>query len=205
MENVDLSLFGSLMNEDAEGERLLDVALSEFIAHGFRRVSISDIASVGGVSRRTIHRRFGEKDNLVVAVVQREALRFFANQASMLADLGTPEERAIEAFVLGIRECRNHPLIEAVQKFEPETFVMVMTTSDALEKGRMAVALLLTHETLPFNQALWAADLMTRITSSLLIAPSQALAVETDELAREFAQRCFVPLIEAARTVSVTG
>src|SRR6202521_6278625 len=69
---------------DPATRAILDAAVVEFEQHGFRRVALDDVARRAGVSRTTIYRRFGGRDELVAAVIDRENAVLFANIADEL-------------------------------------------------------------------------------------------------------------------------
>ncbi|SHU15688.1 TetR family transcriptional regulator [Mycobacteroides abscessus subsp. abscessus] len=193
------AVLAGLTKLDPEDERLLDAAREEFIAHGFRRVSMSDIANRAGVSRRTIHRRFGEKDNLIVAVIGRETTAFLSAVFETVASIDTATSRAVEIFVAGMREVRKNPLILALQKFEPDTLASALHGDGARQYVKTVVAPTLVDSKMALEDAQWAAELIARLTVSLTLAPSSVVPVSTDDQAREFAQRCFPALLAAAR------
>ncbi|OBY32380.1 TetR/AcrR family transcriptional regulator [Mycolicibacter kumamotonensis] len=199
---MDLSQLASgvATTTDPEQRRLLYAARDEFIAHGFRRTSVGDIARRANVSRPTVYRRLGDKDEIVRAVVFTEVIEFFASISAEVLTKTMPADRAVEAFVRGIRACRTNPLVTALQQFEPDTFASLVSSENAasMEAVRMAIASVVTGPAMPFDAALRAADLMVRVAASLLIAPSAVVPVDTDERARWFAVTYLVPLIEAA-------
>ncbi|MFD5177572.1 TetR/AcrR family transcriptional regulator [Nocardia sp. NPDC058379] len=194
-----------IANDDAEVDpetaRLLDVAREEFISHGFRRTSIGEIAQRAGVSRRTVHRRLGEKDDIVAAVVERDIQEFLVRVAQSAIARTAPEVATVEAFVLGIRECRTHPLVAAVLEYEPETLhETAFGNSETLVRIRSVIALLMALDgSLDPDSAHEVAELVIRITLTLLIAPSAVLPTGTDDEARHLATKYFVPLITAAK------
>jgi AcrR family transcriptional regulator len=51
---------------------LVDAATSEFLEYGYRRASIDRIAAAVRVSKATIYRQFGNKENLLRYIVQRD-------------------------------------------------------------------------------------------------------------------------------------
>jgi TetR/AcrR family transcriptional regulator, mexJK operon transcriptional repressor len=51
---------------------IMDAAREEFFAHGFAAASIETIAAVSNVSKVTVYNRFGSKEALFSAVVERE-------------------------------------------------------------------------------------------------------------------------------------
>lgn len=184
---------------DDEQHRLLDAARAEFVEHGFRRTSVGDIARRAKVSRPTIYRRLGDKDDIVRQVVIRDVVAFFISISAQVLTKPTPEEKAIEAFVLGVRECRRHPLVAALQQFEPETLTSFLTDDvSTLEPVRAAIAMTIASETYPLDAALRAAEMFIRITASLLMLPSELLPIDTDEHARWFARTYFPPIFAAS-------
>lgn len=58
--------------------RLLDAALERFIAHGYRKASIDEVARQAGVAKGTVYLYFASKPELLLAVVAREKLRSLA-------------------------------------------------------------------------------------------------------------------------------
>jgi AcrR family transcriptional regulator len=62
-------------NVVATGERILDAAVEAFWERPSDQISLDDIARRAGVSVQTVIRRFGCKDGLVVAAMERESER----------------------------------------------------------------------------------------------------------------------------------
>lgn len=82
----------------------MDAAREEFIAHGIARTAVGDIARRAGVSRPTLYRKCGDKEDIVAAVLVRETTEFFVRAQAVLAPLSNAEDRMVEAFVMGMRE-----------------------------------------------------------------------------------------------------
>lgn len=61
---------GRPSDDPAIRERMIEVALSEFSAHGFRGVSVTAIAKQSGATPAMIHYYFGNKQGLYEAVLQ---------------------------------------------------------------------------------------------------------------------------------------
>ncbi|MFI1917965.1 TetR/AcrR family transcriptional regulator [Nocardia sp. NPDC020380] len=196
---ADQLLGAGLPTADADQQRLLDAARAEFVERGFRRTSVGDIARRAGVSRPTVYRRLGDKDEIVRQVVVREVVSFFVAISPQVLGKDTPAEKAIEAFVLGVRECRRHPLVAALRQFEPDTFNSFLTDDVAsMEPVRAAIAMAIAGDGLPLDAALRAAEMFVRVTASMLLVTSELLPIDTDEHARWFAQTYFPPLIAAS-------
>ncbi|MEV6768758.1 TetR/AcrR family transcriptional regulator [Nocardia sp. NPDC051030] len=183
-----------------EKRRILTAARTEFISHGFRRASVGNIAKLAGVSRPTVYRHCGDKEAIFQAVVFDEVVEFFTGIATEILGLPTPAERAVEGFVLGVRGTRANQLFTAIRNFEPEAFTNVFLDPDPANRDFIcsAIAMGLATETLSYDRALGIAEIMTRVTASLLVAPTEHVSIETDDAAREVATRYFVPIITSA-------
>jgi AcrR family transcriptional regulator len=58
--------------------RLLDVALKEFLAHGYGGTSLTRIVKAAGISKTTLYTRFGSKEELFRALIHRQVDRLSA-------------------------------------------------------------------------------------------------------------------------------
>lgn len=63
-------------------ERILDSALAVILRHGFDRCAMQDIASESGITRAALYRYFGNKDEVLHALVT--SINAKANQAALL-------------------------------------------------------------------------------------------------------------------------
>ncbi len=192
---------GTLSDTNVATSRLLDAAREEFVAHGIARTAVGDIARRAGVSRPTLYRKCGDKEDIVAAVLVRETTEFFVRAQAVLAPLSNAEDRMVEAFVMGMREARDHPLVLALKEFDAESFSRnVFDVSASGYQGLLAViAELLADDTYPAVAVRRALDLALRLTSTFLMNPSMLVPTDTDEDTREFAGRYLLPLMRAAR------
>lgn len=193
--------FGALLKFDPETSRLLDVARSEFVSHGIRRASISEIARRAGVSRPTLFRRCGDKDDIVTAVAARDLVEFFARAQVALKALESLEDKVVEAFVLGVREAREHPMIQALKEFDDRMLLQKLldTNSPSARMMLHAIAQLVQDEGVTPSTAIEnALEISLRITATLLASPSTALPTDSDESARAFARQYLTAIVHAA-------
>ena len=58
-------------NESARQTHVLEIALTVFVRHGFRKTSIEDIAKAAGISRQGIYLHFKNKDEIFSASIQK--------------------------------------------------------------------------------------------------------------------------------------
>jgi AcrR family transcriptional regulator len=95
-------------------QRALDAAAAAVLRHGWQHVRLSELARETGISRATLHRRFGGKEGLAAALVTREGERVLLRIDRVLHDASSWESglRAALEVVLTARE--DQPLVAAV-------------------------------------------------------------------------------------------
>jgi len=200
------SLAGVLSGANAQPtttaqERMLDAARAEFIDHGIARTSVATIAQRAGVSRPTLYRQCGDKDQIVAAVVQRDVIDFFSRAKVAVEDVsGGVEERFVEAVVMGLRESREHPLVQALKAFETNSFTerLVDMNTPTYRAMLAIIALMFANDEYRAPVLERALDMVLRIIATLLISPSPYVPTDSDENAREFANRYLVPILRAS-------
>jgi AcrR family transcriptional regulator len=186
---------------DATTERILDATLEQFLAVGLRRTTIEDVARRAGVGRVTIYRRVGQKHQLVQAVILREVNRVISGVAATIAPLEQLEERVVEAFVVGLRALREHPLLQRLLETEPEDLLPYLTidAGASLAVGRRFIAEqirdLAADEPTSGVDADLIAELMTRLSQSLVLTPEGGIALEDETRLRAFARACLTPIL----------
>ncbi len=206
---VDARDAGSLMARalagappgDALTDTILDAAREQFMTFGLRRSTVDDVAKRAKVSRVTVYRRVGNKDELVQQVLLREYRLFVAEVDAAVAGLPTMEERMVEGFAAILRLIRGHPLIGGLMRLEPETMLPYLTLESGPSflamRGYLAAHLRRAQRTEGREEGdpTAVAELMVRITVSFLLNPVSCFALEDDEQARGFARRYLVPLL----------
>ena len=104
-------------------ERLAVAALAQFSDFGIRRTSVEDIARRAGMSRATVYRNVGSKDEIVRLVMAREAQRAMTEIDSVIADERDPGASIEVGFAFLVRFVRGHPLFDRLLRTEPETLL----------------------------------------------------------------------------------
>jgi AcrR family transcriptional regulator len=110
------------MDQDAR-DRILDATMHLATVHGLSRLSLSDVAKHVGLSRPTVYRHFPGRDELIAAMVGREADRLAAEVIASIRGLETPHEVVRVALLETLRLAREHPLLDRILRTEPETLV----------------------------------------------------------------------------------
>ena len=78
-------------------DRILDAARLLVLRQGARRLSLTEVATLAGVSRPTLYRYFPSKEDLIDALGKREYRRF--NSAMREAVSGVPGRHRLEAAI----------------------------------------------------------------------------------------------------------
>jgi AcrR family transcriptional regulator len=182
---------------DPIAEQIIDAALAEFTAFGFRRVSIADVATRAGLHRATVHRRFATKDDLVVAASITWARRFFTTIASAVATLDTFDDQLVEGFTLALKTLRTDPMVTRILTTDADTVLPFLTTGGGPVLNAVteffAIQYRTAHPDKPDIDI--AAELAARIGLSLLLTPHTHATLDTDENIRAFARRYLLALI----------
>ncbi|WP_410665244.1 TetR/AcrR family transcriptional regulator [Amycolatopsis sp. lyj-84] len=76
------------MTEDRQerAERILDAAAELLLRHGYRRVTVEDVAEHAGVGKGTLYLHWKTREQLFLAVMLREAARSIENLAQAIED-----------------------------------------------------------------------------------------------------------------------
>ena len=181
--------------------RILDAAFEQFCLVGIRRTSMEDVARRAKVGRVTIYRKFESQEKLVGALLARETRAAIAKVEAAQNSVENVDERLVEGFVMGMRTIRNHPLIVALIATEPERALPMLTTHAAgglaLARASMAQEIRRAHKILGIKNAdaEQIAEILARLTHSLVLTPETRFPLDDDKKIRDFARRYIVPMV----------
>ena len=77
----------------ATRERILDGAREAIALHGVAKLGMADICATSGMSRGTLYRYFGSREELLLELSRREAERFRDEVLAAAREAATPEEQ----------------------------------------------------------------------------------------------------------------
>jgi AcrR family transcriptional regulator len=125
---------------DAAGkqrEPFLDAAESCYGRFGLAKTTAEDVAQAAGVSRATLYRHFKSRDELLLAVIAREARRLAAQAEARLARFDDVGSWIVEGMLFCLEEIPRRPLLAML--FTPEEVGvasrLVLSSEQLLEIG----------------------------------------------------------------------
>jgi AcrR family transcriptional regulator len=193
---------------DAISSRVLDAALALAAASGLRHLTMDDVATRARVGRMTVYRRFGSREQLIDALVVREARDVLAQLVDVLDPRLSIEDRIAEGFLAALRVAREHPLAGRLMRVEPEQLLAELTARDStvLHMCRaFLVAQIREGQDEGELRALDpepAAELLVRIGFSFVLMPNSVIDLEDDEAVRELARTLIAPIVVSPPQVS---
>jgi AcrR family transcriptional regulator len=117
-------------------DTLLDAARAELEHRPWGEVTMADVAAKAGVSRQTLYKEFGSRDEFAQVFVLREAERFIgAVEGALDANLEDPKAALTAAFDLFLSAAGEDPLIRAAILGSGEMLPFVTTQGRPLVEG----------------------------------------------------------------------
>lgn len=156
-------------------DTLLDAARRELEERSWSEVTMADIAAAAGVSRQTLYKEFGSREQFAQAFVLREAERFIAAVETALdANLEDPLAALTAAFGLFLSAAAEDPLIRAAIVGSGEMLPFVTTQGQPLVQGaaeRLSVAILVRWPQAAPHDAALLAECLVRLAISYVALP----------------------------------
>ncbi|MEV0667463.1 TetR/AcrR family transcriptional regulator [Actinomadura luteofluorescens] len=211
LESVYVEAVEQVDEVDESRSRVLDAAYAQFCRMGIQRSTMDDVARRAGVSRITVYRRFATKDALVEQVVRREFRRYFDRFLIDIQQAETAADRVVLGFVSSLRAIRRNPLIGGLIATEPDLLLPSLTGDGGrtLATVRRFVADQLRREQRAGNVSNdldtdFVAEMMVRISGSLLAVPSHIIDLDDDTQLAALAHRFLVPMLDPPPPTSTT-
>ncbi len=109
---------------------LLDAACHELQGNRWSEITMADIALAAGVSRQTLYKEFGSREEFAQVLVLREAERFLdAVEQAVSANVAAPVKALTAAFELFLNTAAENPVVRAVVIEEgAEELLSLLTT-----------------------------------------------------------------------------
>jgi len=156
---------------------------------GFAKLTIDDIANEARVSRATIYRMFpGGKDVLFEAMRVRELEEFFGDLKDGIVGAGSLDELLVRTVVTATRRLREDEHLALMLAAEPGTILSQLTSDGVPRIIRMATTFLVPFADpyLDRDQSKTLIDVLSRLTISYFLAPSDVVDLGDHDSARAF-------------------
>jgi AcrR family transcriptional regulator len=183
-------------------EEVLDAALAQFEDIGIRRSTIEDIARRAGIDRVTVYRRIGSKDDVIQAVLTREARRLIEHVNATTASLPTLEDRIATGFATTILQIRQNVLLGRMLTLDSDTVLPRLTTqaTPLLAIGIAAVAALLDQAHAdglldPVADPQGVSELLVRLIQSFVLTREGAVTLQSAAELQAFARTHLAPIV----------
>jgi len=111
-------------------DTLLDAACDELQERRWADITMADIARAAGVSRQTLYKEFGSRDEFSQALVLREAERFLlAVRGAVHANLDNPARALSAAFDVFLTAAAENPLVRTIVSGDGSEGLLVLFTT----------------------------------------------------------------------------
>lgn len=193
---------GAAADRDEPDATVLDAALDLFCRQGITRTTMDDVARRAGLSRITVYRRVSSKEALVEQVVLREFRRYLDQFVADVSRADNVADRVVLGFVSSLRAVRSNPLMAGVIVAEPQLLAPSIMGEDGRTLavvGRFVAGQLRREQVAGHVAAAvdvdLVAELMVRLTMSMLVTPSTLVDLDDDEQLGALARRYLVPML----------
>ncbi|MCH5643845.1 MULTISPECIES: TetR/AcrR family transcriptional regulator [unclassified Gordonia (in: high G+C Gram-positive bacteria)] len=191
-------LFSQPAPSTDDSDPILDAALDVFADIGVRRATVDEVAQRAGVGRVTVYRRIGGKNEILAAVMIRESQRLYAAVGAAAAAADSFEDRVVHAFATTVTTVRSNRVWNRLLELEATTVLdqLTVNASTVLAGAVAATAEVLRGPdmSLDDDELLARAEILVRITHSILLTPRIRLPLGTYEDVEAFARRHLVPI-----------
>lgn len=173
-------------------------ALTVLGTAGTRKTTVEAIAAESGMSRMTLFRRFGSKDEILAAALAWSLGRLFTQTAEVVARTPDVAERIEEVFVLC---CRFGRTLLPISSPEERAALFADERLDPVGHGIRFVTAIMAQEhgadAVPEGHTEIRADALVRITAACFAIAPAPFDLEDDGAARAYARTALVPLAVA--------
>jgi AcrR family transcriptional regulator len=182
--------------------RILDATKACCERFGFAKLSIDDVAAEAGVSRATVYRLYpGGKDVLLEALRVRELEEFFEVLRAEVAGADSLESLLVNTVVAATRELRDDHDLAVMLATEPGEALAQLTTAGVPRIIRYATLFLVpfAEPYLTREESTFVVDVLSRLTISYFLAPSELVDLGNPSSARRFLAPLITALMQGAK------
>lgn len=181
-------------------ERAMDSAAQYFSVEGFSKTNMDDVAKMAGMARSTLYRHFKDRDELILAVVEREAIQMGFDIQQQVKDIQDFGDFIVEGMLLAGEAIQKNSVLNKM--FNPDSVAisnrLVLVTNKLTNIGIDVLNPMIApaqkagvlKEDLSTELVM---DWVLRIQISLLTIPSEI--TKTKKQKRVFLQKMLLPAL----------
>ncbi|WP_341258134.1 TetR/AcrR family transcriptional regulator [Gordonia malaquae] len=185
-------------------QRILDAALELMTEYGAHRTPIETIAHAAGVSHMSVYRRWARKEDLITAILEREAVRMHTELDHRLAEIDDPFDRLVAEFTNSFWHYYTHPFLVGANAADQETTLKALTSASGpmfanltdYLAGRLVDELGINES---HDSVLAFSELLVRISHSLLLTSLDTRTFASREEVEVWGRTRFAALLQFAR------
>ncbi|TWS23598.1 helix-turn-helix transcriptional regulator [Tsukamurella sputi] len=187
---------GAQMNVSAADAGVYRAALAVLSRAGTRHATVDAIAAEAGMSRMTLFRRFGSKDEILAAALAWSLSHLFEQTAEVVATTPDVAERVEEIFVLCCRAGRT-----MLPSSSPDERAALFADErlDPVGHGVRFVSAILEHDQAAGNASpgdtAYRADAIVRLTTACFTVAPPPFDPADEDAARAYARAALVPIV----------
>jgi AcrR family transcriptional regulator len=118
--------------KERKRQRILRVAIDLFVAHGYRRTSIDDVARTAGVAKGTVYLYFKSKADLLVACITAEKARYAGQMQPLLQADIAPATKLRLYLELALKMSADLPLLARLLSGDQELLAVLDDVDEVL-------------------------------------------------------------------------
>ncbi|HEX5224343.1 MAG TPA: TetR family transcriptional regulator [Solirubrobacteraceae bacterium] len=181
---------------------LLDAACDELVERRWVDITMADIARAAGVSRQTLYKEFGSRDEFSQALVMRETDRFLNAVAEAVnANIAAPAVALSAAFDVFLTAAAENPLVRTIVSGDgAEGLLLLFTTHGQplveAASARLTEMILDAWPIVPRPNAELLSEVLVRLAISYAALPKGPASMGADHVAallRPYIQQMFPP------------
>jgi AcrR family transcriptional regulator len=166
---------------------LFEAARHELARRRWNEITMADIAAAAGVSRQTLYKEFGSREEFARALILREADRFVeAVEGAMDAHLSDPKAALLAAFGLFLTVAAADPLVRAAIAGADEMLPLVTTQGQPLverSSERLRAAITSRWGQVSAHDAALLAECLVRLAISYATLPAGPAGMTASSIA----------------------
>ena len=167
-----------MAGHDAEAvrQRILQATYACVARWGLSKTTVEDAAREAGLSRATVYRYFGGRDELINAVVAWEYARFFLRLYEEVHAAASLEEVMERGLSFAGRAIKEHEVLQRILQTEPDVLLPTLTVEADRTQDLIAAFLipyLVRHPLAPGVNVDEAADFLARMVLSYIGSPGR--------------------------------